>query len=104
MARETVNRALADKDHRAELELDIPIDNSDKSNFNLAQFERKVTLQVDVSSIAKDGVSADKGIPDVLTRFRDSIFVMNDIILIGGEKNTENILPEEILCLIKGSE
>ena len=54
MARETVKRALAHTDHRAELKLDIPIDKSDKSNFNLAQFERKVTLQVDVSSIAKD--------------------------------------------------
>jgi glycosyltransferase involved in cell wall biosynthesis len=54
MARETVKRALADVDHRATLELDIPIDKSDKSNFNLAQFERKFALQVDVSSIAKD--------------------------------------------------
>ena len=60
MARETVKRALADTDHRAELKLDIPIDKSDKSNFNLAQFERKVTLQVDVSSIVKD-VSTSEG-------------------------------------------
>lgn len=54
MVRETVKRALADTYYRAELELDVPIDKSDKSNFNLAQFERKVTLQVDVSGIAKD--------------------------------------------------
>ncbi len=54
MARETVKRALSDTDHRAELELDIPIDKSDRSNFNLAQFERKITLQVDLSSITKD--------------------------------------------------
>ena len=54
MVRETVKRALADTYYRAELELDVPIDKSDKSNFNLAQFERKVTLQVDVSGIAKE--------------------------------------------------
>ena len=27
--------------------------------------------------------------------------MMNDIILIGGDKNTENIFPEEVLCLLK---
>src|SRR5262249_37303582 len=54
MARGTVKRALADRDHRAELELDIPIEKSDKSNFNLAQFERRITLQVNLSSITED--------------------------------------------------
>ena len=42
-----------------------------------------------------------KAIPDVLIHFGTRIFVMNDIVLIGGANNTENIFPEEILCLLK---
>jgi len=59
MARETVKHALASADHRAELVLHVPIDNSDKSNFNMAEFKRKITLEIDLSRIAKDRASTD---------------------------------------------
>jgi glycosyltransferase involved in cell wall biosynthesis len=54
MACETVKHALASPNHRAELKLPIPINSSDKSNFNLAQFERSVTLEIDLSRIVND--------------------------------------------------
>lgn len=58
MACEAVKRALFSTNYRAELKVPIPINASDKSNFNLAQFRRSISLEVDLSRIADDGPGA----------------------------------------------
>ena len=54
MACEAVKRAHSSINHQAELKLQVPINSSDKSNFNLAQFKRSLSLEIDLSRIADD--------------------------------------------------
>lgn len=58
MACDAVRRALASSNHLAELKLHIPITAPQKSDFNLAEFRRRVSLEIDLSRIANDGPCA----------------------------------------------
>jgi glycosyltransferase involved in cell wall biosynthesis len=58
LACEAVKRAHGSTNHQAELKLQVPINASDKSNFNLAQFKRSISLEIDLSRIADDGSNA----------------------------------------------
>jgi len=60
MAGEAVERALVSANRQAELKVQVPLSDSERSKFEFAQFKRSISLEVDLSRI-DEGPPAGQG-------------------------------------------